>query len=111
MTNELDPGLRRLFAETAEAPADEAFVTAVAARTSRERRLMLVVRPLVGGLVLALVLAAVSTALGLAISQSQGMISALVSASPLGWICGLALAFAGVVVVRTLGPLVGARPR
>ena len=41
MSNELDPGLKRLFAETAEHPADEAFVSAVTARTSREGRIAL----------------------------------------------------------------------
>jgi hypothetical protein len=111
MSDELDPGLRRLFAETAESPSDETFVAAVTARTSRERRLMLVARPLAVGLVLALVLGAIGTGLGLAFSQSQGAISALLTSSPLGGVAGLALAFAGLVVVRTVGPLVTLRPR
>jgi hypothetical protein len=111
MSDEFDPGLRRLFAETAEAPADEAFVAAVTKRTSRERRFMMVARPLAAGLVLAMILAVLATGLGLALRLSQGAIMALVTSSPLGWIAGLALAFAGLVVVRTVGPLVRLTPR
>ncbi len=103
--SELDPGLRRLFAETAEAPADEAFVAAVSARTSRQRRIMMFVRPLLRGLFAATVLAILATALGLAFNQGQAVIAALVSSSPLGWVAGLALALAGVVCVRALSPL------
>ena len=109
MNNELDPGLRRLFAETAEAPADEAFVAAVTARTSRERRVMMFVRPLAAGLLLSLILAALATGLGVALNQSRAVIAPLVSASPAGWAAGLALAFAGVVLFRTLAPVIGWR--
>ena len=105
MNDELDPGLRRLFAETAESPADEAFVAGVTARTSRERRVMLVLRPLAGGLLLAVILAALATGLGVALNQSRAVIAPLVSASPAGWAAGLALAFAGAVLVRTLAPV------
>ena len=105
MTNELDPDLRRLFAQTAEAPADEAFVAGVARRTSRERRILALVRPLAMGLVMAAVLAVLASGLGLLLSQSQGVVTTLVRASPLGWASGLALALAGAVLVRTLAPL------
>ena len=104
--SETDPGLRRLFAETAEHPADEAFVVGVTVRTSRERRIMMVVRPLVRGLVAAAVLAILATALGLAFEHGQGVITAVVSTSPLGWVAGLALVFAGGVCVRALSPVV-----
>ncbi len=105
MNDELDPGLRRLFAETAEHPADEAFVAGVTAVTSRERRIMMIVRPLVRGLILAAVLAILATAMGLAFNQGQAVIAAVVNASPIGWVAGLALALAGVVLVRALGPV------
>ncbi len=106
MNDELDPGLRRLFAETAEHPADEAFVTAVTARTSRERRIMMVVRPLARSLVAAAILAVLATALGLAFEHGQPALTAVLGASPIGWVAGLALAFAGAVCVRALSPLV-----
>ena len=105
MNDQLDPGLRRLFAETAEAPADEAFVAAVTARTSRERRIMSVLRPLAGGLLLAVSLAALATGLGVALNQSRAVIAPLVSASPAGLAAGLALAFAAAVCARTLTPI------
>lgn len=106
MNDELDPGLRRLFAETAEYPADESFVVAVSARTSHERRIMMVVRPLVRGLIAAAVLAVLATALGLAVNQGQIVIAAAVSSSPLGWVAGLALALAGAVCALALAPVV-----
>ena len=105
MNDELDPGLRRLFAATAENPADEAFVAGVTARTSLERRIMSVLRPLAGGLLLAVSLAALATGLGVALNQSRAVIAPLVSASPVGLAAGLALAFAGVVLFRTLAPV------
>jgi hypothetical protein len=105
MNDELDPGLKRLFAETAEPPADEAFVAAVTRRTSRERRLMMLLRPLAGGLLASAVLAVLATVLGLALSESQAAIADVVNASPVGWIAGLALVLAGVVCVRSLAPL------
>ncbi len=106
MNDELDPGLRRLFAETAEYPADEAFVATVSARTSRERRIMMVLRPLVRGLIAAAILAVLATALGLAFTQGQVAITAVVGSSPLGWVVGLALALAGAVCVGALAPVV-----
>ena len=106
MSDELDPGLRRLFASTAEHPADEAFVAQVSRRASRERRLMVLVRALGGGLLLAVVVAALASGLAVAVNQSRAVIAPLVSASPMGWIAGLALAFAGAVLVRTLAPVV-----
>lgn len=105
MNNELDPGLRRLFAKTAEHPADEAFVAVVTARTSRERRIMMVVQPLARGVIAAVIFAVLATALGLAFNQGQAVVAAVVSSSPVGWVAGLALAFAGAVCVRTLGPV------
>lgn len=105
MNDEHDLGLSRLFAETSESPADEAFVAGVSARTSRERRILLVVRPLVVALVGALIIAALATGLGLVVNQARPLI-ALLASSPQGWVCSLALAFAGIVVVRTLAPVV-----
>ena len=105
MNDELDPGLRRLFASTAETPADEAFVAAVTARTSREGRIMSVLRPLAGGLLLAVSLAALAIGLGVVLNQSRAVIAPLVNASPVGLAAGLALAFAGMVCVRTLTPI------
>ena len=105
MNDELDPGLRRLFAETAGSPADESFVAAVAVRTSRERRVMMIVRPLVGGLFAAAILGVLATALGLVFEHGQAAVTAVVNASPLGWVAGLALALAGAVCVRALAPV------
>jgi len=105
MSDELDPGLKRLFAETAGHPADEAFVTVVTARTSRERRLTMLVRPLAGGLVAAAAAAALAMTLGLVLNQGRAVIGPLVSSSPLGWVAGLALVFAGAVCVRSLAPV------
>ena len=76
MNDELDPVLRRLFAETAERPADEAFVTAVTARTARARLRPSLGRAAAGALVLAAIVAA------------------------------LALVLAGAVYARVLGPLI-----
>ena len=104
MSDELDPGLRRLFAETADSPADEAFVGAVTARTSRERKLGLVARTLIGVAALAL-LALFAAVLAPMLEKSAGSVTALVTASPAGWAAGLALALAGAVCVRTLAPL------
>lgn len=106
MNDELDPCLKRLFAETAEHPADEAFVAMVSRTTSRRRRLMALVRALGGGLLLAVVVAALASGLGVALNQSRVMISAVIGPSPIGWVAGLALAFAGAVLVRTLAPVV-----
>ena len=105
MSDELDPGLRRLFAATAEAPADEAFVAAVSARTRRERRLALLGRVLAGALIVALVFAAAAAGLASALNQSLGAVASVLSASSVGWAAGLSLALAGVVCVRTLAPL------
>ena len=105
MTDELDPGLRRLFASTAESPADEAFIVGVTAKTSRERRLLLLGRALAGGLLLAVIVAAAGTGLVAALNQGVGAVTVLVITSPTGWAAGLALALAVVVCVRTLKPL------
>jgi len=102
MSNELDPGLKRLFAETAEHPADEAFVSAVTARTSREGRIALIVWRLAP----AVVGAAALGALGLALDQGAPLITSLVSASPAGYANGLGLAVAGLVCFRLLASLV-----
>jgi hypothetical protein len=98
MNDELDPGLRRLFASTSEAPADEAFVEAVAARTSRGRWIALIAP----GLLAAFVVAAAAIALGLVLLQSARVITPLVNASPAGWAAGLGLVLAGAVCVRTV---------
>jgi hypothetical protein len=101
MTNELDPGLRRLFASTAENPADEAFVQAVTSRTSRGRWLALIAP----GLAAAFILAAAAIVLGLVLQQSAKVITPLVIASPMGWTAGLGLVIAGAVCVRVLAPV------
>ena len=106
MSDELDPGLRRLFAATAENPADEAFVAAVAAKTAYERRLILAGQALGGLLLAAVVLAAAATGLPQALNKGLGVIASLVTTPPLGWAAGLALAVALLVAVRTLTPLV-----
>jgi len=109
MTDELDPGLRRLFAQTAEAPADEAFLAGVTAKTSRERRLALLARALVWGLVLAAILAAAAMGLVTTLNQGLGKVAALVTTSPVGTAAGLAIALAALVCVRTLTPLFAVR--
>ena len=106
MTDELDPGLRRLFAATADSPADEAFVAGVTVRTSRERRLVMLTRVLAASLVASLIIAAVAMGLIQILNQGLGAVATLVGASPVGWVAGLGLALAGVVCVRTLAPVV-----
>jgi hypothetical protein len=103
MSDELDPGLRRLFAATADYPADEAFVAAVTAKTARRWRPGPLGRALASGAIAGLVAAA----LGLAVGPASGVISGLVGVSPLGWIAGLALVLAGFICVRALAPLAG----
>jgi len=105
MSDELDPGLRRLFAETADDPADEAFVAAVTARTATEPRIGLTVRRLTAGSLPALTLGAVAAGLGLALQQGSRMITPLMSGSPVGMAAGLALAVAGLICFRLLAPL------
>jgi len=107
MSDELDPGLRRLFAATAEHPADEAFVAAATARAARERRLGALGRALAGALLSALILAAVTTGLGTAMNLGLNAIGALTTASPAGWAAGLALVLAVAVCARALAPLAG----
>jgi len=101
MNDELDPDLRRLFAATADHPADEAFVAAVAAHTPPRRPILL--HALSG----AAVVIALSIGLGLAASQVSALIGPLMNGSPVGWAAGLALALAGAAGVRVLGPLAG----
>jgi hypothetical protein len=105
MNDELDPGLRRLFAQTAEHPADDAFVAAVTARTARDRRLSLALRPLAAGALSAATLGGVAAGLGLAAQQSFAVIAPLLTASPVGQAAGLGLAVAGLVCFRLLAPL------
>jgi hypothetical protein len=101
MNNELDPDLRRLFAATADYPADEAFVAAVSAQTARRRPIALAS---LSGPALVIALAG---GLGLAASQALPLIAPLFDGSPVGWIVGLALAGAGAVCFRIFGPLAG----
>jgi hypothetical protein len=110
MSDELAPGLRRLFAETAEHPADEAFVSAVTARTSQQRLIALIARGMAGPFIFAVVLGAMATALGLVLDLSAKVITPLVDASPTGLAAGLGLAIAGVVCFRLLAPLALWRP-
>jgi hypothetical protein len=105
MSDDLDPGLRRLFAETAEYPADEAFVAAVTQRTANAPRIGPAVRRLAAGSVSALTLGAVAAGLGLALQQGAGVIMPLLNASPVGMAAGLGLAVAGLVCFRLLAPL------
>jgi hypothetical protein len=106
MTDELDPGLRRLFAETANTPEDDVFVAAVTSVTARKPRLLAG-----GGFGQALrsgaIAAAAAAAFGLVLSQVSGPVGALVNASPFGWIAGLALVLAGAAGVRVLAPFAG----
>jgi hypothetical protein len=101
MSDEIDPGLRRLFAATAEHPADEAFVAAVTARTSGDRRPGPLGRALASGAVVGLLAAT----LGYALKPALGLIGALAVASPFGTIVALALALTGFVCVRALAGL------
>jgi len=101
MSDEFDPGLRRLFSATAEHPADEAFVSAVTARTSRQRWRAPIARGLAG----AIVLAVAAAALGLVLDQSARVITPLLYASPASVAVGLGLVIAGVVCFRLLAPL------
>jgi hypothetical protein len=101
MSDDLDPGLKRLFAETAEHPADAAFVSAVTARTAREGRIALIAWRLAPAVVGAVALGA----LGLALDQGAPLITSLVNASPAGYANGLGLAIAGFVCFRLLAPL------
>ena len=105
MSDELDPGLRRLFAATADSPADEAFVAEVTVKTARERRLVVLRRTLAGVAALAAFLAAMAAGGQRALGREAAEIASLVGASPVGWATGLALVFAGVVCVRALAPL------
>lgn len=104
MSDELDPVLKRLFAETAEHPADEAFVAVVTARTARAGRLGLA-RPVGAALVGAVGVAALALGLGLAVSQ----IAPVLNASPMGTAAALALVLAGLVYGRLLTPLLWRR--
>lgn len=105
MSEDLDPGLRRLFAETAEHPADDAFVSAVTARTAHDPRIGLTVGRLAAGTLSALALGAVAAGLGLALKQGSQVILPLLTASPTGMAAGLGLAVAGFVCFRLLAPL------
>ena len=98
MSDELDPGLKRLFASTAEHPADEAFVQAVSSRTSRGRWLALIAP----GLAAAFAFAMAAIVFGLVLDQSAKVITPLVAASPAGRAAGLGLVVAGAVCVRLL---------
>jgi hypothetical protein len=101
MNDELDPDLRRLFAATADYPADEAFVAAVSAQIRPRRPILL--RTLWSSAIIV----ALAAGLGLAASQAWTLIGPLISGSPIGWGVGLALAGAGALCVRVLGPLTG----
>jgi len=105
MSNELDPGLRRLFASTAERPADEAFVSAVAARTAGLNWRA----PIVRGLATALFLAVAAAGLGLVVDQGARAILPLLNPSPASGAVGLGLVIAGVICFRLLEPLVSRR--
>lgn len=105
MNDELDPGLRRLFAETAEHPADEAFVAAVTARTARMGRRSGLVRAVGGVVIGGLAFAALVLGLGVAVGQ----VAPVLNASPVGTEAALALVIAGAIYARTLAPLIWRR--
>ncbi len=109
MSEDLDPGLRRLFAETAEHPADDAFVAAVTTRTVHDPRIGLTFGRLAAGSLSALALAAAAAGLGLALQKGSQVILPLLDASPTGMAAGLGLAAAGFVCFRLLAPLVQRR--
>ena len=102
MKDELDPDLRRLFAATSDYPADEAFVAAVALKTARRRPGVLSHALLTGAVV-----AALAAGLGLALHQVANWIGPLATASPFGYVAGLALVVAGAACVRVLTPMTG----
>jgi len=102
MNDELDPDLRRLFAATADYPADDAFLASVAAKTAPRRPML---RALAAALPASAVVIALALGLGVAIDQASAWIAPLVNGSPFGWAAGLALAAAGVVCFRLLAPL------
>jgi hypothetical protein len=107
MSDQIDPGLKRLFVATAEEPSDEVFVAAVGARTSRLRRLAAIGWGL--SLVVAVaVLAVIAPTFAAAISRpagALGQIPAALSATPFGSIATLALFAAGALCVRALAGL------
>ena len=105
MSDPFEPGLRRLFASTAEHPADEAFVSAVTTRTSREGRIALIAWRLAPTFITTMALGALAAGLGLVLDQSAKVITPLVDASPVGLAAGLGLAIAGLVCFRLLAPL------
>ena len=105
MSDDLDPGLRRLFAETAEHPADDAFVAAVTARTAHAPRFSLTIGRLATGSLSVLALAAAAAGLGLALQQGAQVILPLLDGSPAGMAAGLGLVVAGYVCFRVLAPL------
>src|SRR5690348_4995451 len=109
MSDELDPHLRRLFAETAEHPADETFVEAVAAATARQGRLSPSLRPLAGAARSAATLVAAAAVAGLALQQSFPVIAPLLTASPAGVAASLGLVVAGLACLLALAPLAGRR--
>jgi hypothetical protein len=108
MSDEIDPDLKRLFAATAEQPSDEAFVAAVADKTTQLRRLNVV-----GGALILFAAALVFALTGLNVVIGHGA-SALaqvltsMTASPAGCIALLALAVATAVCLRLLSALRGA---
>ena len=101
MTDEHDPDLRRLFASTAEHPADEAFVAAVTARTAHARRFGPLARRLASGFGLAVAFSVAAATLGL----SARVITPLLDATPMGLATALSLVVAGVVCLRLLASL------
>jgi hypothetical protein len=105
MSDDLDPGLKRLFALTAEPPADEAFVAAVEARTSRERLVSMALRGL--GLTLALALGVAILAIAFRLVAGEGAaalgpLAASLAATGYGSIAALGLVIAAAVCGRAL---------
>jgi len=109
MSDDLDPRLKSLFAQTAEHPADEAFVAAVSARTWRERPMASPIGDVAVSVLKALALAVAVGGASVAAQQGSQVIAPLITSSPIGFVTGLALAAAGAICVRALAPLAARR--
>lgn len=99
MNEEFDPGLRRLFAATAEHPADETFAAQVTTKVNRARRLRGAGRALALAVLAAAALVTAAT-VGPVLGQEAGVIGGLVNGSLCGSAAGVALVLAGLVLVR-----------
>jgi hypothetical protein len=114
MSDDLDPGLKRLFALTAEHPSDEAFVARAASSARRERLASTVLRGLGLALALALLAAVLAIAFRLVAVEGAavfGQLAASLASTPFGALGALGLLIAGAVCWRALTQLAGGRRR